>query len=401
MRRHCLIIGTLIVLTLLLGACTKNIEVRGERDVTRASPGTLYSVERIGGYPHIVLRALIAWQGLADSFPTHCGVSMYRVHYWTTAADASLTIASGLIAFPRTDRLRGVVSFQHGTASQRSLAPSTPDPNNGVLASAAFAGRGYLLVAPDYVGLGSSKQRHAYLHANSEADAVVDLLRAARSVVAATGMTWPDALLLTGFSQGGHATLAAQRLLEAAPLDGLTVRASAPIAGPFDLASIALPFALEGGSRASSLYLAYMVGAYANVYGEALTTALREPYASTVPDLFDGTHDGDAIIAALPANPREMFRDEFLQTYERGGPNWLREKLIENSLYDWSPRAPIRLYFGSLDADVSPREAEVQALRLRERGGDVTTVDVGTVDHERSVLDAVPRVLEWFDELTL
>jgi pimeloyl-ACP methyl ester carboxylesterase len=305
-----------------------------------------------------------------------------------------------LVAFPRTDRLRGVVSFQHGTASQRSLAPSTPDPNNGVLASAAFAGRGYLLLAPDYVGLGSSTERHAYLHADSEADAVVDLLRAARGVVAAAGVTWPDALLLTGFSQGGHATLAAQRSLEAAPLDGLTVVASAPIAGPFDLASISLPFALEGRSNASSLYLAYMVSAYANIYGESLGSALREPYASTVPGLFDGTHDGEAIIAALPANPREMFRDDFLRSYEHGEPNWLRERLIDNGLYEWSPRAPIRLYFGSRDVDVSPREAEFEARRLRERGGDVTTVDVGAVDHERSVLDAVPVILGWFDELT-
>ena len=400
MHRRLQLIGSLIVLGLLLGACTKRIEVPGERDPARASAGMLYSIEPLSSYPRVVLRALIRWQGLADRFPTQYGVSMYRVRYWTTGADANLAVASGLIAFPRTDRLRGVVSFQHGTASQRKLAPSTPDPNNGVLAAAAFAGRGYLLVAPDYVGLGASGEPHPYLHADSEAASVVDLLRAARDVVVAAGISWPDALLLTGFSQGGHATLAAQRLLETAPLDGLTVVASAPIAGPFDLAAISLPFALEGRSRASSLYLAYMVGAYADIYGEVLASALREPYASTVPDLFDGTHDGDTIIAALPTNPREMFRDEFLQTYERGEPNWLRERLIENGLYEWSPRAPIRLYFGSLDSDVSPREAEVEARRLRERGGNVTTVDVGAVDHEGSVLQAVPILLTWFDELT-
>ena len=139
-------IGVLIGLALVLGACTKNIEARGEHDVARAAPGMLYSIEPVGGYPHLVLRALIGWQGFADRFPTQYGVSLYRVRYWTTGADASLTVASGLVAFPRTQRLRGVVSFQHGTASERTSAPSTPDPNNGVLAAAAFAGRGYLLV---------------------------------------------------------------------------------------------------------------------------------------------------------------------------------------------------------------------------------------------------------------
>ena len=190
-----------------------------------------------------------------------------------------------------------------------------------------------------------------------------------------------------------------QRALESTPVDGLSVRASAPIAGPFDLAAISLPFALEGHSQASSLYLAYMVDSYANVYGEALDSALQEPYASLVPTLFDGVHDDDSIIAALPRNPREMFRDEFLRTYEDGDSNWLRERLVSNSLYDWSPRAPIRLYFGSLDVDVSPREAELEAARLRERGADVATVDVGAFDHEGSVLQSVPMLLAWFDEL--
>jgi pimeloyl-ACP methyl ester carboxylesterase len=394
-------IGMLMVVSALLGGCTKPIDVAGEHDVARAAPGMVYSVEPAGGYPHLALRALIRWQGLADTFPTQYGVSMYRVRYWTTGADASLTVASGLVAFPRGSRLRGVVSFQHGTAPQRVSAPSTPDPNNGVLAAAAFAGRGYLLVAPDYVGLGVSTVPHPYLHADSEADAVVDLLRAARDVVAAAGLDWPGALLLTGFSQGGHATLAAQRLLEAAPIEGLTVKAAAPIAGPFDLAGVSFPFALEGGSKASSLYLAYMVGAYANTYGESLASALKGAYASKVPVLFDGLHDGNAIIAALPANPREMFREEFLQAYAGGEPNWLRERLTENGLYEWSPRAPIRLYFGALDVDVSPREADVEAKRLNARGGTVTAVDVGEFDHEASVLAAVPAVLAWFDQLTM
>jgi Secretory lipase len=393
--------GVLIVTALLLAGCTQSIDAPVEHDAAHAVPGMLYSIEPAGGYPRFVLRALTWWQDLADVLPIHYGVSLYRVRYWTSGFENRLTIASGLIAFPRDDRLRGVVSFQHGTASERRLAPSTPDPNNGVLAAAAFAGRGYLLVAADYVGLGTSTERHPYLHADSEARAVIDLLRAARGVVAATAMSWPETLLLTGFSQGGHATLAVQRALEAAPTDRLVVSASAPIAGPFDLAAIGFPFALEGASRASSLYLAYMVDAYAGIYGESLASALREPYASIVPQLFDGAHDGDAIIAALPANPRQMFHDDFLQTYESTQANWLRERLVENGLHDWAPRAPIRLYFGSLDVDVSPREAEVEAQRLRDRGGQVTTVDVGAVDHEGSVLAAVPKVLEWFDQFTV
>ena len=389
-----------ITIAAWLAACTPGIDVAVVQDATHASPGALYSIEPLGTYPALVLRALIAWRGLTDRFPTSYGFSLYRVRYWTVGVDARPTVASGLIAFPRTDSWRGVVSFQHGTESERASAPSTPDPSNGILTAAAFAGRGYLLVAPDYIGLGASTERHPYLHAETEARAVIDLLRAAQSVVAAAGKRWPTTLLLTGFSQGGHATLAAQRALEADAADGLVVAAAAPIAGPFDLAAVSFPFALEGHARASSLYLAYMLSAYSDAYREPLASALREHYASIVPGLFDGAHDGEAIFAALPAQPREMFNDDFLASYEQGDHNWLRERLAENSLFEWSPRAPIRLYFGSRHGDVSPAEARLESERLRARGGDVTIVDVGDVDHEGSVLAAAPLLLAWFDALT-
>jgi len=206
--------------------------------------------------------------------------------------------------------------------------------------------------------------------------------------------------LLTGFSQGGHATLAAQRALEAEPVDGIRIAASASIAGPFDLATISFPFALEGGSTASSTYLAFLVDSYANIYGEVLASALTDERARTIPELFDGTHDADAVMAALPTKPREMFRGEFLDAYASGRPNWLRERLAENSLSDWTPQAPIRLYFGSNDVDVSPREAVAEAQRLRARGADAISVDLGPFDHNASILAAVPQVREWFDTLS-
>ena len=396
-------IATCLVLAFCVlsqAACTPQIQAPQEQTASRAQPGSLYSIEPVGGYPTYVLRALVWWQGLAQKLPVVNGVSLYRLRYWTSGPDGKATVASGLVALPRVARLRGVVSFQHGTASERVSAPSTPDPQNGVLAAAAFAGRGYLLVAPDYVGLGTSDATHPYLHAATEASAVIDLLHAARGVVTAAGLAWPHALLLVGFSQGGHATLATQRALEATPTEGFLVRAAAPIAGPFDLAGFSFPDALKGRAESASLYLAYLTNAYAIIYAESLSSALREPYAQKVPWLFDGMHDGASIIAALPRNPREMFRDDFLQSFANGQHNWLRDRLVENGLSDWTPRAPIRLYYGDLDLDVSPKEAALEAERLRARGGNARAVSVGAYNHDQSVLEAVPYIVKWFDELT-
>jgi pimeloyl-ACP methyl ester carboxylesterase len=386
---------------LLIAACSREIVVPLESDEARAAAGTIWSLQPVGRYPAWVLKGLIWWRGLSEQFPVECGIALYRVGYWTGGLDGRPTRATGLIAFPTDERLRGVVSFQHGTATHRAMSPSAPDPSNGVLAAAAFASRGYLLVAADYLGLGESPGRHPYLHAASEASAVIDLLRAARTVVVSNGREWPADTFLIGFSQGGHATLSAQRALEAVRIDGIYVRASAAIAGPFDLAALSFPFALEGTSTQASTYLGYLLNAYASVYGEPLDSTLRDPFAELVPNLFDGEHDGDVVVAALPRLPKEMFRDDFLASYSDGSPNWLRERLIENSLTHWSPCAPIRLYYGSRDTDVSPREAIVEAERLVQRGGDVVAIDVGPYEHDESVLVAVPGIVEWFDSIGL
>ena len=393
-------IGSALAIAALASvACTPALPVATQLDPGRARPGTVSSATPAGGYPGWLLRALIWSQGLAAAVPTQYGVSLYRVEYWTTAPDGRLVRASGLVAFPRTSSLRGVVSFQHGTASERTAAPSTPDPSSGVVAAAVFAGHGYLLVAPDYLGLGISTEPHPYYHAESTANAVVDLLRASRAVVAAAGFAWPDALFLAGFSQGGHATLAAQRALEAQPSDGLRVRASASLAGPFDLAGISFPFALEGRSRFASLYIAWIANSYARIYGMPLGSVIREPYRSQLPLLFDGAHGGDAVLAALPAQPRDMLTPEFLADYDAGRETWFLARLAENSLIHWTPRAPIRLYCGEADVDVAPEEARAAAPRFSARGGDVRAIAVGAVDHDGSVLAAVPQLRAWFDEL--
>ncbi len=389
-----------LLASLLAGvACTPALRIATQLDSAQAQPGTVESATPVGGYPGWALRALIWTQGLSSAVPTQYGVSLYRVEYWTTAPGGRLALASGLVAFPRAAELRGVVSFQHGTASERTAAPSTPDPSNGVVAAAAFAGHGYLLVAPDYLGLGTSLEPHPYYHAASTANAVVDLLRASRAVVAAAGFRWPDALFLAGFSQGGHATLAAQRAIETNPGEGLRVRASASVAGPFDLAGIGFPSALEGRSRFASLYIAWIANSYARIYGMPLGSVIRELYQSQLPVLFDGAHGGDAIVAALPPQPRDMLAPGFLADYDAGRETWFLARLAENSLLDWTPRAPIRLYYGDADVDVAPEEARSAATHFAASGGDVRAIAVGAVDHEGSVLAAVPLLRGWFDEL--
>jgi dienelactone hydrolase len=292
---------------------------------------------------------------------------------------------------------RGVVSYQRGTNPLRTEVPSTPSVQEGLLGAAIFAGRGYIYLAADYIGGGVSHDLHPYYHAETTANAVVDLLRAARDWTRAQGMTYPRPLLLTGFSQGGHATMAAHRALQMLDDPDLQVTASAPIAGVYDLGEIGIRFAILEPEAVNALYIAYIANSYSAIYGQPLDSFLREPYASQVPRLFDGTNTGAEIIAALPATIEGLIQPEMLEQLRAGERTWFADAMADNDVYDWMPAVPVRLYYGERDLDVGAEQSIVTADWMTGLGADVEAISAGETNHTETVYAALPDVLAWFD----
>jgi pimeloyl-ACP methyl ester carboxylesterase len=362
------------------------------------APGTLVRATALERYPAFLFRTALGFADLGGEIPITSGAALYRITYWTRDADDEAVLATGLIALPFQRPLRGVVSYLHGTTTKRRFVPSTPNVE-GRVAAATFAGAGYLLVAPDYIGLGRSPVVHPYLHARATTNAALDLLRAARRFCERRNIAWPESLSLFGASQGGHAVVALQRRLEAENRSEFNVRAVAAAAGAYDLAGISFPFALEGSSKSHPVYLGYLTYAYATIYREPLAGIVAAPYAARLPRLFDGARDNRAITDALPRRPRDLFRREFLDAFDRGEPTWLLTALEENEAFRFAPRAPLRLYYGDLDADVSPEESRRAAKEMVRRGGNARAISVGALKHQDSAFQSVALVRAWFDSL--
>ncbi|NJN51005.1 MAG: hypothetical protein HC809_03690 [Gammaproteobacteria bacterium] len=364
-----------------------------------ADAGTLVAAERIKWYPAWYLRAGIWFAELPGKLPVTNAVTLHRLTYLTRDWNDQLTEATGLVAIPLRTSARGIVSYQHGTTSLRREVPSKPSIDARLMA-AGFGGAGYVLTAADYIGLGGSTAVHPYLHAQSAANACVDLLTAAEQFMKARAIPIPARLNLIGFSQGGHATAALQRALESAPRPR-SLTAVATVAAPLNLFDVSFPYSLNGKGKSNSVYLAYMVRAYAEIYGQPIARVIAEPYASQLPMLFDGYHDNDAITAVLPRAPRQMFGADFLAAFDRGNlaDTWLGRALLLNGVANWPPRAPLRLYFGTRDLDVSAEDSRLAATHMAALGGNATSIDVGAYDHEDSAFYAVPAIRQWFDEL--
>jgi len=357
--------------------------------------GTVESVAFLRAYPAWRLNALLLFAPVPFRLSVAHPVALYRVVYWTEYLGHPVR-ASGLIAVPDDAPPTATVMWLHGTNMDRATALSTPTPE-GLLVSAGFAGAGYMLVAPDYIGQGLTELAHPYLFTPATVAASLDLLTASRQVSAGLRLAWRQDLFIAGASQGAHAALAVHRALEQTPPPEVRLRATAAMSAPMNMGDIGVPFALYGASPDDSGYLAWIAASYADAYGQDLTTVLKPATAAQVRDWIAHPAAHASLTARLPRYPRDMFQPDFLAGFDQRAPSWFRDALLANETWRWAPRAPVRIYYSHADLDVAARDDIESAAAMVARGGHVTLEPIeGEFGHVQAILRAVPRARAWF-----
>ncbi len=311
-------------------------------------------------------------------------VDIYRVSYETTHPNGETWPVTGALALPS-----GITcplplsSYQHGTIARKTDAPSYL--SDEALLGVLYASVGFACVLPDYIGLGDSPGLHLYVHADSEALASLDLIRAAHTLQDELNFALNDQLFIWGYSQGGHATMALHKLIEEEHADEFTVTASAPMSGPYDISGVQAEVITSDAVYPTPGYLPYVVLSYQEVYGN-LYTDLSEvflpEYAAIIPDLFDGTNSMGYINDQFPAVPSQALLPEVLEAYETDPEHPIRLALQANDLYDWAPQAPVRLYYCEGDDQVSYLNSIVCLDAMVANGAsDVLAFNGGDLDH--------------------
>ena len=136
------------------------------------------------------------------------------ITYASQDGNGDPVVVSGTVAIPRTPAPDGgypVISWAHGTTGVADACAPSADfaggPAHSYLSGVNtslddWVAKGYAVVSTDYQGLGTPGI-HPYINGDTEANAVVDIVRAAREVDPAVGSTW----FVIGHSQGGQAAL--------------------------------------------------------------------------------------------------------------------------------------------------------------------------------------------------
>src|SRR6266850_154083 len=229
-------------------------------------------------------------------------VVLYKITYKTRYKNLDIT-ASGLVGLPKSAAAVAMVSFQHGTIASHSEAP-TELPNNSIEFElyAGLASLGFIAVAPDLIGLGSSSSvLHPYFVEEATASAVIDMIKAAKELAADQDVNFDGKLFLAGYSQGGYATMAAHKAIEQNGLTGFNLVASFPAAGGYDVKAMQEYF-FGLTTYDEPFYIAYVAMAYKTQYDtwtKPLSDFFNEPYASRIPGLFDGSKNGTQINGEL------------------------------------------------------------------------------------------------------
>ncbi|NNF33822.1 MAG: T9SS type A sorting domain-containing protein [Saprospiraceae bacterium] len=344
--------------------------------------------------------------------PAAYDTDLYKVRYTSVDLEGNPDTLSGLLALPDTEDLaHPLMVYAHGTVASRESVPSRLSSEHFLVA--IFGSLGYVSLGPDYLGLGDSEGLHPYVHADSEAWACYDMIKAIRTSSDENGFDINDQNFIFGYSQGGHSAMALQRFMELENPDGYKVTASAPSSGPYSISEEMVDFTLGESQYFTPAFLPYTALSYHEVYGNILENGdlrsfFKEEYVpdmelfrDEVIDLFDLN---DRLINRLIANhgmslPRLMIQENILNDILNNPDSPVSMALADNDVYDWAPQAPTRLYYCSGDDVVGPGNSVLADATMNANGGaDIASLDLGeTSNHGQCVPSALTLTIFFFD----
>ena len=340
------------------------------------------------------------------------GIQAYKVLYETLDTDGSIDTASGLVILPileEENRDVPIVAYQHGTSSNRMDVPSRMTQESFLvyyMVSQGMAG-----IAADYLGLGDSRRAiHPYIHADSQASAAIDLLRAAKEIMAEEDYTFNEQLFITGYSQGGHAGMAMHRAIETMHADEFTVTAASHMSGPYNLSNTTIDASIADEIYDFPSYVVWMFVGYQSVYGnlyEDLATIFRPEYLPFVEQFESGeitrgelnTLLIDQLTALHGASyANRMFQEDFITDLQTNPDNPVGVALRDNDLFDWVPTVPTQLLYCMADEQVNFRNAVFTDSIMNANGApSVSSTDINSEgSHGDCVIPATLNTTDFF-----
>lgn len=353
-------------------------------------------------------------------------IQAYKITFKTVGSNDEQSIQSGLIILPVSSEdatSRGplevpILSIQHGTIFSREKSPSNlaesgKTDNLEVYNGCVAASMGYAVFMPDFSGFGVDDQTlHPFCHAQSIAYSVVDMIRAGKHFLFGKpdDYTWNTQLFIAGYSEGGFATMAAGKVIQNNHSDEFNITGLAPMSGPYNMSTVMKKIVTDDNEYTHLDFLSYMIFAYNEVYPlfNSPDELFKEPYATTLPPLFDGEHSSDEIRASLPntgvGKASDIFKEK-LFTDLANDQSEVSKALKDNDLYNtWVPNLdnfPMFMFHSSTDEAVPVENSRTAKdyYDTHNQDGEVEYIELPTGKHVQSYLPAYALAYLWMSAL--
>ncbi len=367
------------------------------------------------------LDALLTLAGFEALTPVPNGVVAFRFRY-TTQDRGQPTEATGMIAVP--GHLDGepaepwpVALLLHGYAGAWDACAPSGDDLIGPAVPALLAAQGFVVVAPDYIGMNgmgaASTAPHAPLVGEQVAIGSWDAYRAGRDLLRGELAdelvgTLRDDLVIWGASQGGHAAFFVEAAgpYYAPEFDVVGVVAASPA---HDQVSVVAD-AMDHWSDSTGLAALALVGMW-RWYGvpDDLTSLLtnEEPYffADAVVELLEGVGDEcefdlefeievDAVEDIYTQSFIDAVRTEDWHAIEPWSC-FLRENSVSSSSIERLRDTPLLTVYGELDTLVVPGLQEADFEHLCDGGWTLQQLRCLGAPHAETTLWSLNEQVDW------
>ncbi|MDX1940401.1 MAG: T9SS type A sorting domain-containing protein [Saprospiraceae bacterium] len=341
------------------------------------------------------------------------GIQLFKLQYTTTDVQGALDTASGLLVVPNLPGgIFPKLVFQRGTIDNRFDVPSNL---MDAWEAAAIAGSlGYVVIAPDLLGVGDSRGFHPYLHAASEASAALDMIFAAQEFAIQNNIQLNDQLFIAGYSQGGHSAMALHQEIETNFADIFTVTAAAHMSGPYSLSGVMRDLILSDESYPFPGFVAYQMLSYNYVYQwyDSLIQVFKPQFIEPMERFFNeeiGFFEMDTLLLFQLRDdfgkdlPKLMFQDSVLIAFVNDSLHPLNVALRENDTYNWAPKAPTRLFYCSGDDRVKFINSIVADSIMQQNGAlDIQAFDLSPdLDHRECIGPAAIFAIIFFENFKI
>ena len=319
------------------------------------------------------------------------GATAHKVLYRSTKPDGTPIAVSGIVIVPAGQAPAGgwpIVAWAHPTTG---VVPHCA-PSLALFVFQQIAGsrhlleNGYAIAATDYPGLGTPGP-HPYLVGDSEARAVIDSVRAARSF---PGLENSTRYAVWGHSQGGQAALFTGMIAKtyAPELQLVGVAAAAPAT---DLTALMTDDLNTAGGRNLT---AMTMWSWARVFNAPIHEVVEPMAMPTVDALANQCIEGafDLYIREKMSAP---LAQTFLSVKNPATIEPWKSLLVQNSVGVLPTDIPLFLSQGLSDGLVRPAVTQAYRDRLCKAGGKVKLLLMPGVSHGFIGYDSADAAAGW------